>query len=477
MAAEYQNGGSSTAVMEPIELEPVKVKDDVPSISSKRGPSISARSLGSATPASRGSQEDEDRNETLPSPTTAAAEVLEAWNRPRVNIYRVGATFFSFLIMGLNDATYGAIIPYLESYYDLSYTIVALVFLSPFVGYNLAAMSNNKIHMTFGQRGVAISGPFCHLVSYIINACHPPYPVLVISFMLAGLGNGIEDAAWNAWIGAMANPNELLGFLHGVYGLGGTLAPLIATTLITQADVPWYYWYYIMIGCAVIELAISTHAFWKRTGAVYREANPRTTGDGSRLKEAVLKMPAARVTWLAALFLLGYVGIEVGLGGWIVVFMIQVRDGARFASGMTATGFWLGLTVGRVALGFVTPKIGEKLAISIYLPIAMGLELLFWLVPQFYVSAISVGLIGFFIGPLFPAAMVACTKLLPKHLHVSSIGFAAAFGGSGGALFPYVIGVIAQAKGVEVLQPIILSLLAVILVLWLCLPRINKKKE
>ena len=83
------------------------------------------------------------------------------------------------------------------------------------------------------------------------------------------------------------------------------------------------------------------------------------------MREAVLKKPAARVTWLAAMFLLGYVGIEVGLGGWIVVFMIQVRKGERFASGMTATGFWLGLTVGRFALGFVTPRIGEKLAIAV----------------------------------------------------------------------------------------------------------------
>jgi fucose permease len=71
------------------------------------------------------------------------------------------------------------------------------------------------------------------------------------------------------------------------------------------------------------------------------------------------------VTWLCALFLLGYVGVEVALGGWIVTFMLRVRDGSSFASGMTATGFWMGLTVGRIVLGFVTPRIGEKLAISV----------------------------------------------------------------------------------------------------------------
>lgn len=71
------------------------------------------------------------------------------------------------------------------------------------------------------------------------------------------------------------------------------------------------------------------------------------------------------MTWLCALFLLGYVGVEVALGGWIVTFMIRVRDGSAFASGMTATGFWLGITVGRIVLGFVTPRVGEKIAISV----------------------------------------------------------------------------------------------------------------
>jgi fucose permease len=379
---------------------------------------------------------------------------------------------------GMNDAAYGAIIPYLEEYYQLSYTTISLIFLSPFVGYTLAACVNNAVHMKFGQRGVAFMGPFCHLIAYIIIAVHPPYPVLIIAYMLAGLGNGIEDSGWNAWVGAMSNANELLGILHGVYGAGAVVAPLIATSMIVSAGLPWYYWYYVMIGAAALELVTSFTAFYKADAATFRLANPRTSdAAGSRLREAIARLPAARTTWLAALFLLGYVGAEVALGGWIVVFMIDVRNGAPFASGMVATGFWLGITVGRVILGFVTPRIGERLSIIIYLPISAGLQLIFWLVPQFYVSAVAVSLQGFFLGPLFPAAVVVMTRLLPKHLHVSAIGFAAAFGGSGGAIFPFAVGALAQAKGVQVLQPIILALLVFILLLWLGLPRNNKKRE
>ncbi|KAI9831716.1 MAG: hypothetical protein M1826_003047 [Phylliscum demangeonii] len=85
----------------------------------------------------------------------------------------------------------------------------------------------------------------------------------------------------------------------------------------------------------------------------------------------------------------------------------------------------------------------------------MALLLLFWLVPAFIVSAVAVALLGFFLGPLFPAAVMATTTLLPKELHIGAIGFAAACGGAGSAFFPFAVGAIAQAHGVQVLPPIV----------------------
>lgn len=133
---------------------------------------------------------------------------------------------------------------------------------------------------------------------------------------------------------------------------------------------------------AFIELVTSSTAFWKATAQAFRDANPRTTDTkDNRMKEALIRMPNARVTWICAIFLLGYVGIEVALGGWIVKFMLEVRDGGDFASGMTATGFWMGITVGRIILGFVTPKLGEKLAIAVSFSFQLfrGISIIFFL--------------------------------------------------------------------------------------------------
>ncbi|KAE8345623.1 hypothetical protein BDV24DRAFT_108792 [Aspergillus arachidicola] len=399
----------------------------------------------------------------------------ERWNHPRSNILKTLATYWSFLVMGMNDAAYGPLIPYLESHYNLSYTVVSLVFFSPLGGYTLAACLNNRIHAKLGRRGVAWLAPGCHIIAYIVNCLHPPYPVLVVSFIFAGFGNGLSDAAWNAWLGNMANANQLLGLLHGFYGAGGVLSPLIATSLITKARLEWYYFYYIMIGCAALELAFLLSAFWDSPGTPVEDDRADESKGG--LRQVLFKKTYARVTWLCAFFLLGYVGIEVALGGWIVTFMMQIRNGEAFASGMTATGFWLGLTVGRVVLGFVTPRLGEKVSIVVYSLLAIGLGLILWLVPNFYASAVAVSLQGFFLGPFFPAVVVVATKLLPKSQHVSAIGFAAAFGGGGAAVLPFVVGALAQARGVEVLQPFIVGLSGGILLLWLGLPRMPKKGE
>ncbi|KAM3070151.1 hypothetical protein ACMFMG_003814 [Clarireedia jacksonii] len=408
------------------------------------------------------------------SPPTTAVDALQRWNHPRINVFRVGASFWGFLSLGMNDGAYGALIPYLETYYNLTYTVVSLIFLSPFAGYTLASIVNDSMHVRFGQRGVAILAPLCHLIPYITLANHPPYPVLVVMFIVIGFGNGLVDAAWCAWIGNMANANEVSGFLQACYSLGGTIAPLIAAGLLAKAGLPWFYFYYIMIGMSSIELITSTWAFWAQTGAVYAAENPRdANAKTGRMREAL----SNKLTWIFAAFVFGYVGAEVSLGGWIVVFMTRVRSASTFDSTLTSTGFWAGMTFGRIALSFITARLGEFTSVLVYLAICLGLELIFWLVPSFYASAVAIALLGMFLGPLFPTAIVLVTKLMPRELHVGSIGFATAFGGSGGAIFPFVVGAIAQSKGVQALQPVVVGILVVCTGLWCLVPNKGKKEQ
>ncbi|PWY67647.1 MFS transporter [Aspergillus sclerotioniger CBS 115572] len=376
--------------------------------------------------------------------------------------------------MGASDAAYGPLIPYLESYYDISHTTVSLLFLSPVCGYTLAGLLNNEIHVQVGRRGIACISAACHLFTFSIASLHPRYPVLVVSSAVGGFGTGIADSAWNAWISSLSSANQLMGILHGLYGVGAMISPLIVSALVTRANVPWFRFYNIMAAGAAVEAVVCTLAFWSARPVTLDASEDSDESQRGGLRRALFQQPYARVTWICTLFLLIYVGTEVTLGGWTVVFMMRVRHATPFASGMAVTGFWLGITCGRVFLGFITPMIGEELSVTLYALCVIIFGFVFWLVPNFYVSAVAVSLQGFFLGPLFPVLIVVATKILPQSLHVSSIGFASAIGGAGAALLPFAVGSLAESQGVQILQPFIIGLSVGILLLWLCLWRVSK---
>lgn len=198
------SGGSSTATIELREAHIHKLDGPAPlaqgqSYDNGTGPARPGRTIGKDSPrgSSDGPRGSHDAISSLPAPTTVS-HTVERWNQSRVQVLRVFAAFWSLLVMGMNDGAYGAVIPYLGTYYRLEYTLVSLIFLSPAVGYTLSALLNNSLHQKFGQRGIAILTSGFHIIAYVIACLHPPYPVLVVVYMLAGFGNGLGDAAWNA---------------------------------------------------------------------------------------------------------------------------------------------------------------------------------------------------------------------------------------------------------------------------------------
>ncbi|KAJ4164050.1 hypothetical protein LMH87_005740 [Akanthomyces muscarius] len=347
---------------------------------SRKGRKVDSASFQEEGLISPGSQNGGD---SVPPPD--AQNVVERWNYPRGNIKKMAFAFLSFFVVGMNDAAIGPLLPYLEDYYGLGKTVISLIFLTPVIGYSLAAISIARIHVKFGQRGIAIMAPLCHIVTYAVLSSHPPYPALIVV-------NAIR---------------------------------VLACVLFSRSAI----------------LAAHRYEY------------------GCESRSSMVQ------------FLLHH----VGLGGWVVTFMLNVRHASAYASGISGTGFWAGMALGRATLGFVTERFGERLCLAIYLAICLGLELLFWLVPDFIVSAVAVAFLGFFLGPMFPGAVMITAKLLPKRIHVSAIGFAMSMGATGSAVLPFIIGVVASKKGVTVLQPIILALIAVIALVWLSFPRARKR--
>lgn len=131
------------------------------------------------------------------------------------------------------------------------------------------------------------------------------------------------------------------------------------------------------------------------------------------------------------------------------------------------SGYWIGLTLGRLLLGRVAQRIGNRRLIEICLGgVVLGM-LLMWLVPQFATASLALFITGFCLGPIFPTTIALMSDTLPSRIVPSAIGFIASFGSMGAALLPLIAGNLAQHYGMWVLLPYVIVLTSIMLVLWI----------
>lgn len=125
--------------------------------------------------------------------------------------------------------------------------------------------------------------------------------------------------------------------------------------------------------------------------------------------------------------------------GWLVQFLVSVRNGDPEKVGYIATAYWAGLTLGRVTLADITHRFGEQRMVFIYIVLALALQIMFWLIPNIIANAVMICLlgmsnlacnsrkgslisIGYFIGPFYPVGPYVLTETVPKNVHNGAIG-------------------------------------------------------
>ncbi|KAF8544546.1 major facilitator superfamily domain-containing protein [Trichophaea hybrida] len=417
-----------------------------------------------STPSFRRRNSDEEQ--TTHDEPPEGATVFTRPDVSTVKLQLVAMNFATFLA-GVNDASTGVLVPYLQPAYNIGLLFVALVYLFNFAGWTVAAFTNVHLTARIGTGGVMLLGSILQMLAHALQLWKPPFPLFVITYFLAGVGIAYQDAQANSFVGGVNDAHRWLGVLHALYGAGALVSPLIVTNIASRTPY-WNYFYFILLGIAAVNVGIIAWVFRKGMGRGATGAKETANKDFKR------SVTNKTVLIMSAFFFL-YVGAEVTAGGWVVEFLIRVRGGKAGQVGYVASGFWGGLTLGRILLADITFRLGERRMIFVYLLIALAVQLVFWFVPSIIANAVMISFLGFFIGPFFPTGISVATKLLPRELHVAAIGFMATTGQAGSAAFPFLTGAVAAKVGVQVLQPILVSLLVGMAILWTCIPRVDRR--
>ncbi|PCH42939.1 MFS general substrate transporter [Wolfiporia cocos MD-104 SS10] len=238
-------------------------------------------------------------------------------------------------------------------------------------------------------------------------------------------------------------------------------SPFVATQFVEFQR--WSFSYLISLGIAVLNTLFLVFVLRFRTQddclAEIGQAPPEKISSNDSKYKQIFRLCAVNI--LAA-FILIYVGVEVTIGGWIVTYIADVRAGGS-SSGYILFGFFGGLMLGRIALLWLNKAVGERTILFIYILLAVGLELVMWLVPSLIGNAVAIAFVGLFLGPIYPIAMNHAGRILPQYLLTGCISWIAGFGQAGSALIPFLTGLLASREGIKSMQPMHVSAIKVIL--------------
>ncbi|KAK1515206.1 major facilitator superfamily transporter [Colletotrichum costaricense] len=416
--------------------------------------------------------------------TPTAFDVLQSITDPHMNRYRMAASCLMNFGNGLNDSAPGALIPYMEKHYDIGYAIVSLIFIGNAFGFIFGAVFLESLRLKLGRARLLALAQSIITIAYAPILAQAPFPVVVVSFFLIGFGMSITLAVNNVFCGSLRNATTALGFMHGAYGAGGTVGPLIATALVTAAKARWSTYYFIPLGLAIFNGVFSTYTFWHYErdlpagGAQPTPAAEAAAAAANSSSSQLLSMFTAlkiRIVLLGALFVFAYQGAEVSISGWVISFLIATRNGNPESVGYVTAGFWAGITIGRLCLSHPAHRVGEKLFVFLATVGAAVFQLLVWLVPNVVGPAVSVAIVGLLLGPIYPCAAAVFMRGMTRTERVNGMGVISAFGSSGGAVAPFTTGMVAQAAGPWVLHPIAIGLFALMMASWYGVPHDRKR--
>lgn len=379
---------------------------------------------------------------------------------------QVVLAYLTFVLVGVEVGVGGVLLPAQSADYGIGKATIGLIFFTFSAGFSLGGFTSGPLIHRVGVRATLGVGGAVSIVAALAIATRPPFVVLLAVQALVGYGNGLMESVFNAHLARLPSSTTLLNRLHAFFGVGALLGPQLAVWMVGFAHwtVVW-----LVLGLACLPLLAGFLIFYPRReiGTANPAAEGVTAADPPRagLLSAALRLPAVL---LGSAFLSVYVGLEIGVGNWEYSFLVEGYAFTSEAAGLTASGYWLGLTAGRFLISPVATRAGlSATAMSMVCLIGVTLvSVVIWAVPVSIVAGVCFALLGFFLGPLFPTAMAVVPQITPERLVPTAIGLMNAFSVVGGSTLPWLAGALADGVGVWTLMPFAFVLSLIQLVIW-----------
>ncbi|WP_152395628.1 MFS transporter [Paenibacillus guangzhouensis] len=353
----------------------------------------------------------------------------------KIYALQLATIFVGFIIFGFSENIKGPAIPRIQFDFMLNESQLGTLLSLNALGYLLACSFTGFLTRLWGIKVVTVAAFALMILSGGLIYVSHSYPMFSSSYFLMYIGNGMLEIAL-AILGArifVRNTGTMMNLSHGFYGLSSTVAPLIATGLMSVSVfghmLDWRGMYFVVLSMSIVPIIFALSAKFPGDDLPQEERTPLKT---------LMRDP---VLWFMVLILTFGVVSELAVGGWLVNFLEKAYAWDTVSASSMLSAFFLCFALARLLLGPATDRMGFTLSLILFSGFSavctfaaiLGGEGLAFL---FAASGIGIAMI-------YPTVMAFIAKRYPNGSD-TAITFTVTMMGLGSVIGNYLIGIITE---------------------------------
>jgi fucose permease len=279
------------------------------------------------------------------------------------------------------------------------------------------------------------------------------FPLLpqAVRFFSFGLGLGLAMTSSSMLVASLysARRGKALSLLNGFWTIGAALCPALASAWVKRWP-PTFLFFFIGVSMLIIFAFLLGPARTLSSSAPPAEPSPP---GGQHLH---------LISIFAALGCL-YVGVEASVSGWMMTYFHRLPDASLAWAPIAVSVFWIALLSGRMLAPVVLTRLSEEHLLSASIVTAL-IATAFVLLGRSPASiAVAVVFAGLALGPIYPLCLA---KALGSMKESPQAKWVFAFSGSGGAVLPWVTGLLSAHENslrIGLLVPVVALVAMIVL--------------
>jgi fucose permease len=350
----------------------------------------------------------------------------------------------TFIIVGLPDGMLGAAWPAMRQSLGAPVGDLGLILLVNALGSVVIAAFVGRLIQQLGISALLAVAASCAALSGLGYATAPGLWLILAIGPLLGAAIGMIDGGLNTAVTLTGRP-RLLNLLHGFYGIGTALGPLIVTAAILAGSWRPAYLFLAALDLSAAVLWVLHHRRIPPPGAL-RAPSGTDTGQGADVTDPAAAWSRQRLVSVLALGLIVffvYTGLEVSAGQWETSYLRGHLNMSASSAGLASFGYWGALTAVRIGLALSPKPVPPRHVIG------WGLA----------VSVVAAALAG-----VFPALIAITPQRIGERRAQHAIAWQVGAAAAGGSGISALLGLLIETTSLAILGSAILSL-ALLLVL------------